>query len=133
MGRPTRDPGDGIGAVLDLAKRLARLERQKPGVTSPDEDLRFVRGVVNTATGAIVRGAGFTVVRNGVGDVTITFTTAFKSPPAVVPGVGSTAITASAKLFNAEPTITTARILVFLTGTGAAADGLMHFTAAGPR
>lgn len=46
---------------------------------------RAVRGIINTASaGSIVQGTGFTIVRNGAGDVTVTITTPFTEIPVVM-------------------------------------------------
>ena len=47
------------------------------------ETPRIVRGTVNSQTGAIVRGSGFSVTVNGTGDNTIAFDTPFASSPIV--------------------------------------------------
>jgi hypothetical protein len=52
----------------------------QPWDTPPDE---AVRGRLTGATGAILDGSGFTVVRNATGLYTITFTTAYAAPPTV--------------------------------------------------
>jgi hypothetical protein len=47
-----------------------------PGHTHPDEgNIRILRGEVSTVGGvaSIIAGKGFTLTRNGVGDLTITF------------------------------------------------------------
>jgi hypothetical protein len=50
--------------------------------------LRTARGVVQGTTGNIISGAGFSVVRNGTGDYTVTFVPALAS----IPGLGTTIV-----------------------------------------
>jgi len=94
--------------------------------------LRIVRGTVDTNTPSIAAGAGFTVAKNTVGKVTITFTNAFSSVPSItlasrdVPGVNYQLV-----LHVATPTTTTFTVQV-LTQAFAPQDGTFWFIAAGP-
>ena len=51
--------------------------------TSSEENLRIVRGSVNSA-GEIFRGSGYTVTHSGTGDYLISFTRPFARPPTVI-------------------------------------------------
>lgn len=63
--------------------------------TNAANSLAIVRGSVDS-TGAIDTGEGFTVVKNGTGAYTVTYSTAFGDPPAVV--IGSVAINTIASM-----------------------------------
>lgn len=102
-------------------------------VNSTVENLKVIRGVVNTTTTTPVEGAGFTLTDSGVGDMTINFSAAFSDVPAVVCEVayldgGSSAY--HAVLLAA--TASTARVGLN-TFAGSAAEGIFHFIAVGPR
>lgn len=92
--------------------------------------LRTVRGTVNTAgAGTIVQGAGtFTIVRNGLGDVTVTYP-AFATPPS--PGLGTNA---DAVTYLAMPSTTSFRVLLrnLVAGALAAVDAQFTFNMTGP-
>lgn len=120
--------------------RLANLERGRPRqggpkdpnpITQNAEPLRIIRGRFNTATPTILQGAGYSLARNGVGDVTITFTVGFSDVPEIqfTPEHSGTIIACQN---NAVPTATTGRVFRYVTNTGAANDGIVHFTAMGP-
>jgi hypothetical protein len=97
-------------------------------VDSLNEDLRVVRGGVNTASpGTILQGAGFTITRLGTGEVKVTFTTAFSGVPTVTP----TARTFTHKANAGEPLA--GSVLIGVNASGAAVDGVVDFIAAGPR
>src|SRR5436853_1239219 len=49
-----------------------------------EANLRIERGSIDTTTPTILGGSGFTVVRNGVGDITITFDPPFSATPSIV-------------------------------------------------
>lgn len=101
------------------------------GFTSPAEPLREVRGIVlTTSPGSITEGAGFTLARNGTGDVTLTFDTAFTDVP--TPTAMATG-TAGARTVTAVSVSTTAlRLACFSSTTGAAVDSSIGFRATGP-
>lgn len=116
----------------EVAAQAQRIEKE--GVSSSLESLKIIRGIINTGgAGSIVKGSGFSIVRNGTGDVTITFTATFKDVPSVVATVGETGAVSAIKHFEKAATASTARLLVFLTATGAGQDSVFHFTAVGPR
>lgn len=99
----------------------------------PETGLKIIRGAVDTTgSGSILVGSGFTITRNGTGDVTVNFTVAFSTAPAVALAAGTTAGVV-AKLVTTEPTTGAARVLVGTIAAGVATDGIFHFIAAGPR
>lgn len=53
-------------------------------VTDAKRSLKVIRGAVNGADGATLRGSGFSAVRNLAGFYTLTFTVAFASAPIIV-------------------------------------------------
>jgi hypothetical protein len=90
--------------------------------------LRIVRGRINTASpGSILVGEGFTITRNGVGDLTVTFDPPFADEPAVnvTKGGGSvgdvSASSVGASSFQA----------LIANAAGAAVDSNFSFTAIG--
>ena len=89
----------------------------------------LVRGRINTTTPTILQGVGFTVAKNGTGDVTITFTVAFSDIPTV---------TAIAELSSGGPWVyhsstapTVNAVRLVRTVAAAAQDGILHFMAIG--
>lgn len=98
--------------------------------------LKIIRGTVNTTpTASIVKGSGFTIARNGAGDITITFTSAFSDVPTVtaMPGAGGFhgAVSASTGGIAAG----SVRLILFDTQTVGVpnTDGIIHFIAIGPK
>ena len=90
----------------------------------------LVRGRIDTTTPTILQGVGFTVVKNGTGDVTITFSTAFGGIPAVVATVDRAVGSNAESIFlQGAPTTTTARVQR-ITAT-ALEDGTFSFLAIG--
>lgn len=109
--------------------RLWSLIRQLQGALGGD---RRVRGTVSSS-GSVTRGSGWSVVRNGTGDYTVTFDTAFSDTPSVVVGAGATAAFYTAKLHaSTPPSASGFRVAVFVTNTTAAADGEWCFIALAP-
>lgn len=96
------------------------------------ESLKMLRGVINTTTPSISAGSGFTVAKNGTGDVTVTFTSNF--PGATAPAVTVSPASATpgyrASLFTL-PNGAGARILR-TNEAGVASDGVVCFIAVGP-
>jgi hypothetical protein len=93
-----------------------------------EQGLKVIRGRFNGATAppTTLNGAGFTLVKNAVGNYTINFTQAFSSAPAVTLSsntdetfIGSAVSGAAANVFCAGP-------------AGALLDGTMNFIAIGP-
>lgn len=95
-------------------------------------NLRIVRGTVNSAGGAIA-GEGFTSVRAGAGDYTITFSTPFTVRPTVTATCewvsGQTARMATTDVVTAS----TMNIVIVLPASNTLADAEFNFIAIGPR
>jgi len=100
---------------------------QNTRVNADEPNLKMIRGRVDTGgTGTILHGTGFTIVRTGVGSVTVTFTTAFSGVPAATAtsNVNETAIGSGS---------TTAEITVAsLNTSGVLVDSIFNFIAIGP-
>lgn len=108
--------------------RTDTLIRQLQGMLGGN---RIVRGAVSSS-GTIVSGAGFSVVKNGTGDYTVTFDVAFADVPACLVTAGASSGFLSAKHHAATlPSSTAFRVLVFVTNTATATDGAFHFAAVG--
>lgn len=80
---------------------------------------------------SIVSGEGFSVIRNGAGDYSITWATPFTTIPTVVPGMGSTAAVLMAKIHAGGPAGLLGVRLLIITPAGVATDGEVHFIARG--
>jgi hypothetical protein len=94
-----------------------------------DAPLRIVRGIVNTTTPTIVAGAGFSVAKNGTGDVTITFDDAFSAAPSV----NATPVGVNEARAQNRNTPTTADCrIVGRNSAGTIAETEFSFTAIGP-
>jgi hypothetical protein len=107
----------------------------------PDPDvqsiggLRVVRGIVDTSTGgSVLEGVGFTVARNGVGDLSVDFADDFADVPAVVLTAAPTVAEdiSLAELYDPASATASGFRLFRFDNTGAAADGVVHFVAVGP-
>jgi hypothetical protein len=99
-------------------------------VTSTTDALRTVRGAV-TAAGAIGGGEGFTSVRTGLGQFTVSFSPVFA-------GIAQCTVTAkgginSAAVMNGSATAGQMFVHTFTASTGAASDHAFDFHAIGPR
>lgn len=96
--------------------------------------VQVIGGEVDTHTpGTIVRGTGYSIVRNGTGDVTVTFTTPFTSVPNVVVGGGEGTIDAFVRLNSQTPVATNHfRVIIQVPNTGVAIDDKFTFVAFGP-
>jgi hypothetical protein len=93
-----------------------------------EKNLRIERGSVDTTTPTIVAGVGFSVVRNGVGDVTITFDPPFSSTMSITSnGVGTVAL--AVYVFSRDAS--TARLVRNQITVGNQ-DGVLDFVATGP-
>lgn len=97
--------------------------------TNATNSLAIVRGTVNTSSAAIMAGEGFSVVRNGSGDVTINFTAAFGDTPVVVASSEGGTGPNTAQVIS--PISTSVRILSFVVSTKA--DNVISFIAIGQR
>jgi len=112
----------------------------KKFIRGEETGLKIVRGRIDTTgAGSILQGGGFTIVRNGVGDLTVTFSPAFSGVPSCVPAGESTSAFIHARN-KAVPTASTMQVQVFATAntgtvdeTHQPVDGIFHFIAAGPR
>lgn len=94
---------------------------------------RVVAGVYDSVGPTVVQGTGFTVSRNAVGDVTVTFTSPFAAPPAVTAtlaetaganivkekdGVAATALAVRLLSFNADSPFASAESKVSFVAVG---------------
>lgn len=97
-------------------------------ITMTVEVGRTIRGIINTTGPSIIAGSGFTVTKNGVGDVTVHFTPPFVRPPAVAGEAIGSMLTGFRFLgVRARPSVTSVRLLR-VTST-AAEDGELDFIA----
>lgn len=119
-----------MSILFPTGRKVSDRKFHESGVRGRFEpNLRMVRGTINTTTPTIVEGVGFTVAKNGTGDVTITFDPLFASAPSVT---GTSVIVANGTwiYLSGNPTTSTARIV--RTIAAAAEDGIFHFVAVGP-
>ena len=96
-------------------------------------NLYVISGEIDTTTPTVTRGADFTVVKNGTGDVTITFTTPFGGglDNVTAIGVGAAGTTGIiCKLVTSSYTGASIRIQR-TTDAAAASDGPLLFSAVG--
>lgn len=109
------------------------------GVRGRHEDyLRTIRGTIDTGPPSITAGIGFTISKNGTGDITITFVPAFAGAPSITHG--AEAAVGAGNFLGTElksgTTATSTRIVVKLVNPGAGSvtltDALFSFTAIGP-
>lgn len=114
----------------------SRTPSPSTGPTSDEPNLKFVRGIVNTASGGfIVAGSGFSVTRHGTGDLTVTFDTPFASVPAVTFGSRGDGSALGPIVAHDDATARSNlsfRVEVVSIGAGFA-DGTFDFIACGPR
>lgn len=108
--------------MADDLNRLAALVRQLQGALGGK---RIVDGTVGSS-GTVVAGVGWTVVHNGTGDYTITFTTPFAEAPRIAgsPFGGTVVVRIESKSVSAVNVLT--RSLA-----NAAADAQFDFLATG--
>lgn len=120
---------DGAGNQIRLTQ-AGNINNSIVANISETYSLAILRGTINSASsGSIVSGEGFSITRNGTGDITITFTTAFLDVPSVT--ATSVKTTNSVASLQAQPTTTACRILNFTSTTGSNIDGIFCFTAIG--
>jgi hypothetical protein len=79
---------DGTMIAVDVNLRGAAVQANAQNIVTSNTNatvgLSIIRGIVNTTSpGTIITGEGFTVTYNGVGDVTLNWTTHFADVPAV--------------------------------------------------
>ena len=97
--------------------------------------LRIIRGPVDTGGPGIGAGGGFTLTRNGVGDLTVTFSTAFSAVPAVTATAERTigGHNLLVNLVNGGAAAGSARFIVTDANAAfAASEGYFNFIAIGP-
>jgi hypothetical protein len=119
--------GDLGGSYPNPTVSSARVRSDEPG-------LKIIRGIIDTTgAGSIVEGIGFSIARNGVGDLTITYTDDFSDVPSVdLTAVGAGGTVAHATIYSAAARTPTSVRVYRTDGAGAAADGVFDFTATGP-
>lgn len=105
------------------------VQSRASNVSGP-ETLRILRGTVNTS-GSILAGSGFTVTRNGAGDFTITYSTAFSGQPSVVATAAVVSPAAITAIILSSALTTSARIGL-VNAAGTAQDAAFEFIAIGP-
>jgi hypothetical protein len=94
---------------------------------SGTENLRIVRGIVNSA-GTAIAGSGFTSAHNGsTGSYTLTFSPAFGGSPAVTASGVNTLVNVGGMISSSAITVQT------INPGGAAQDGSFSFIAIGPQ
>lgn len=113
-----------VSTTLAVTGALTALGRSVP--TADAATQKIITGRVSSA-GALVTGSGWTVVRNGAGDYTVTFTSAFS----VVPSATATAEGAGNRVTNSEPTASTVRVVISAGATGTNTDTAFNFVAVG--
>lgn len=117
--------GGYLGSNIDLPGNVVT-ENSKAIVVSdgsPSTSLKIIRGDVSCGGSySLNAGEGFTGVRNGTGDCTMTFTSSFASGPAVT----ASGIGANDCVVNSAPSTSTVRI-------ACATATRFHFIAIGPR
>ena len=84
------------GAKLDVRGDVKLGSTGQYFATGGDENLRILRGIVNT-TGGIYTGTGFTITHTGTGTYTITFNPPFSDAPAltITPYTAASPVTAN--------------------------------------
>lgn len=118
--------------TLSIAGKFAATSAVNPGTNG----LSIVRGRVGT-DGSITTGEGFTVVRNGAGDYTVTFTTAFSDIPTVTvspitPALVFIGVGNGAGFSTQAQTTTVFQVLAFNSGS-VAVDQKFAFIAIGQK
>lgn len=118
-------------AIVDVVNGGLDSDNFAPTAFGPESGLKWIRGIVDTTSGAsnggVVEGSGFTLTRNSTGDVSISFTTSFSDVPAVTTtGVGDGDFTCPVR------TVTANAVRVARRLDGTPTDGVAHFIAVGP-
>lgn len=148
IANPNEDEAQRLRKIQDNLDALAQLtpintERLRDGaVTSAKvgagvptsvEDVRIVRGIINTTTPSIDAGSGFTVSRNGTGDVTISYSTAFSAVPSVSADIATDVLGRQAQLAQSSNNTASQTRVRTVDGANAATEAIFHFIAIGPR
>lgn len=122
-------PADFLALFRAVQDQLGKLATRVSGLGGQLGGNAIVRGVINTTGPSIVEGSGYSIVKNGTGDVTVTFNPPFSDVPAFT----CTPQSASGRLAQmvAPATASTARVAVLSTAF-AAAESEVHFIAVGP-
>jgi hypothetical protein len=119
------DPLPGADVPGSLAEAIqANLEALATQVSPP----RIVRGQVS-ATGTVVHGTGYSVVRNAAGDYTITYTTPFADVPTTLPVAQNTGGFSAVVNTGRPNTAATFSVWIFDTATKVQTDSIFHFIA----
>jgi hypothetical protein len=93
------------------------------------ETLKMIRGIISSA-GAVLEGTGYSVVRNSLGNYTVTFSTAFSDTPSFfIEGLTVTTFGITHGIVSASTT----QVNYVLEITGVQADKEHHILAIGPK
>lgn len=98
--------------------------------TNATNSISIVRGSYFSTGPVILSGEGFSIARNGIGDVTVTFTTAFGDTPVAVATVGPSI---SDFIVNVRSIGTTAVRLTVTTNSGSGSEANVQFIVMGQR
>lgn len=120
------DDADAATARATLGTDATTAQRPPSGPNATD---KVIRGKISGGVApSIASGAGFSIVRNSAGDITITFTAAFSAEPAVV--------VTQQKTTNSEASVvsstSTARVRTWNDGDVGTSDMDFGFIAIGP-
>lgn len=133
VGTPTTVP-DATTATGALNRQTgdARYPLKSAVPAATETGMKIIRGIVDTSgSGSIVKGSGFTITRNGVGDVTINFTAAFSDLPTVT-ATGYAAAAQSPLVDMIALTTSAVRLRRYRSSTEINNDEKIHFIAIGP-
>lgn len=133
----TGDVGIGTGAPTSKLEVRGDIRMGTNGsqfAARGEENLRIIRGTVNTSNGAISDGTGFTVTIHSAGRCSINFTTPFSDFPTSVAIVQNSAPTTPSKFVETAGFDTTrATFQVIQRSNGDYVDGMVEFIIIGPR
>lgn len=115
-----------LGKLQNESDLLRWMQQNFPQLNqAPGTGTRILRGIIDsTGSGSITWGSGFSITRNGTGDVTITFDAEFNRPPAVI----ASRIGAGVANLTGTPDVASARVIIRDTGF-TVADGTFEFIA----